>query len=114
MDLDKLVQRLAAETGDPVAQRIAKRLLDWKADDTTVEQLRESVDRLLAARGTGAPRNDDDVRRLWCAFRDDAVDGIGGMTINERLYWFSLFQRFDESEAEHDRLRIYRKLHASP
>ena len=51
---------------------------------------------------------------LWKAFRDDAIQGIGGMTMNERLYLFGLFERFDLSNTEEQKNVVYRKLLAKP
>ena len=36
--------------------------------------------------------------RNWCHFRELAIDGIGGMTMNERLYVFGLFELWGESD----------------
>ncbi len=52
--------------------------------------------------------------RLWLSFRGDAIRGVGGMTMNERLWAFSLFERFDSCKFEVERLEMYGKLHAKP
>jgi hypothetical protein len=44
-------------------------------------------------------------------FKKEAIEGIGGMTMNERLYWFGLFDLWDNSD-EDDKNRIRNKLHA--
>jgi hypothetical protein len=51
---------------------------------------------------------------MWSLFRDEAISGIGGMTMNERLYAFSLSERFDACTDENSRLVIYKKLHTTP
>ena len=38
---------------------------------------------------------------------------LGGMTMNERLYWFGLLDGYDKCSTEDDRLVIYAKLHAA-
>jgi len=54
------------------------------------------------------------IYHMWSSFRDEAITGIGGMTMNERLYYFGLFERFDDCEDQHARLVLYKKLHANP
>ncbi len=49
---------------------------------------------------------------MWSDFRDSAINGIGGMTINERLYWFGLFDQFDKSVTQSEKENIYSKLMA--
>jgi len=44
---------------------------------------------------------------LWNTFREDAIHGIGGMTMNERLYFFGLFERFDASRSKKEKDTIY-------
>ena len=65
---------------------------------------------------TWIENNEDHLKiyQLWSSFRDEAISGIGGMTMNERLYWFGLFSRFDDCTNEETKLLVYRKLHAKP
>ena len=113
MNLDELANYLSAGFSDPVVQQLAAVLLDWKADTSTAQDLRESVERYI---GNTSIRREEDHKKVydtWSSFRDNAIDGIGGLTMNERLYWFGLFDRFDSS-ANEEKLIIYRKLHARP
>ena len=114
MHLDELAHRIASVSDDPLVQRLPKLLRDWKFDDTTVEQLRESVERYIGNSWIQSTRHHEDVYGLWSTFRDEAITSIGGMTMNERLYWFSLFPLFDACETDDDRSRFYKKLLASP
>lgn len=50
---------------------------------------------------------------VWSAFRREAIDGISGMTMNERLYCFDLFESFDSASTK-QRVKINEKLCASP
>ena len=89
-------------------------LRDWKSDDTSVEKLRDSVERYVGKSWIESTEEHEQVYGLWSKFRDEAIEPIGGMTMNERLYWFDLFAPFDACNTEDDRARIYSKLLASP
>ena len=45
-------------------------------------------------------------------FNVNAIDGLSELTLNERLYWFGLFEYWDCSD-ENDQNIIRRKLHAN-
>jgi len=53
---------------------------------------------------------------VWVAgvWNLQGIDGIGGMTMNERLWSFGLFDRFDLSQENKEKRIIYQKLHAKP
>jgi len=113
MNLAELATHLSGSFTDPVIHRLAAVLRAWKADTSTAQDLRETVERYL---GNKWIARDDEHRKAydaWSSFRDSAIGGIRGMTINERLYWFGLVDRFDAS-AGPQKLIIYRKLHAEP
>lgn len=114
MDLDELAQRISAASADPVVQQLSKILRDWKSDDRTVEHLREAVERYFGNSWIDSTSDHEAVYGLWSTFRDEAIAPIGGMTMNERLFWFSLFPSFDACETEDERAFFYRKLLASP
>ena len=114
MDLDSLAQSISAVSEDPAVRRLSNLLLDWKSDETTVEQLRERVERYIGNSWIESRRDHETVYQLWSTFRDQAILGIGGMTMNERLWWFGLFSLFDECETDYDREHFYKKLLASP
>ena len=113
MNLDELANHLHTGFSDPVVHRLGTVMLNWKMDTSTVEDLRERVDRYIGNSWIGREEDHQKVFTLWSSFRDGAIGGIGGMTMNERLYWFGLFDRFDGS-AKDERLTIYRKLDATP
>ena len=114
VNLDDLIKEIRAISPEPPVQGAADVLLAWKASDATAEELRSTVERYLG--NVWIEREQDHARiyAMWSAFSREAVDAIQGMTMNERLYWFGLFARFEASAGETSRLAVYKKLHASP
>lgn len=114
MDLDELAQRISAASHDPVVQRLVTILREWKHDETTVVELRESVERYLGNSWIESTNEHEDVYAQWSKFREETINLIDGMTMNERLSSFGLFRLFDACETDDDRARLYSKLLASP
>ena len=114
VNLDELADQIGATSGEAVVQRLSAILRGWKSDDTTAEELRETVERYIGNTWIASTSDHEHIYGLWSEFRDNAIAGIGGMTMNERLYWFGLFPRYEACETGESRLRIYEKLHASP
>jgi hypothetical protein len=112
--LGELAERLMAMSRDPAVRGLAERLRDWQSDDTTVMQLRDSVERHIGHAWIESTSEHEQVHDLWSGFRREAIDPIAGMTMNERLYWFDLFARFDACETDEERACLYAKLLASP
>jgi hypothetical protein len=112
--LGELAEQISASSSAPIVQQLAKVLRDWKSDDASVEQLRESVERYIGNSWIESTGEHELVYGLWSKFRDEAIVPIGGLTMNERLYWFDLLAQFDACETEDDRARFYSKLLASP
>jgi hypothetical protein len=99
---------------DPAARRVAHRLLAWKDEDGTVEELDRSIERLIGHSWSERDADHARVYGLWSDFRERAILPIGGMTMNERLHWFGLSDVFDACEDDAARARIYHKLLARP
>ena len=114
MNIDKLADAIRHVSKEKIVQRLADLLMEWKHNQDTVEDLRTTVERYI---GNSWVEQDEDharIYRMWSSFRDKAIAGIAGMTMNERLYWFCLFDEFGDSPDEKAKLKIYRKLLASP
>ncbi|KAB7619446.1 hypothetical protein [Alkalilimnicola sp. S0819] len=113
MTIDELAQGIRAASPEPVVQRLAEKLENWKRTEATVEDLRSQIEKYIGHTWVETSEVQKKVYRMWAAFCGDAIGGIGGMTMNERLYLFGLVAQFDSCRAEECRLRIYRKLLAS-
>ncbi len=111
--LGELAQQVSQTSSDPVVQGLAKLLRDWQSDDSSVEKLRDSVERYVGNSWIESNEEHERIYSLWSKFRDEAVEPIGGMTMNERLYWFDLLAHFDDCDTDDARARIYSKLLAS-
>lgn len=112
MTIDELAQNIRFISKENQVQRFADLLYDWKRNDQTVEKLSITIDRYI---GHSWIEDNDSHRRifnLWSSFRDNVISGIGGMTMNERLYCFGLIDDFDACQNEKSKLRIYKKLMA--
>lgn len=114
LNIDELAAAIRSISPEESAQRLADLLMEWKRDDTTAEDLKPHIERAIGYIWFSTDAVHSEVYRLWSDFRGHAIDGIGAMTLNERLHWFGLFQHFDEAKTQEARLRIYAKLHARP
>ena len=114
MNIDELAQEIRSVSDENLVQKLADLLIEWKQDQSTVEDLKNKAERYI---GNAWIEEDEDHRKIyqmWSSFRDKAISGIGAMTMNERLYFFGLSEQFDDRESEEDHLRIYKKLMAKP
>jgi hypothetical protein len=112
MNLDELVQEVRAVSTDLAVQGVADQLAAWKESSATADDLSVALERYIGNVWIGSIQDHDRVYALWSAFRQSAISAIGGMTMNERLYRFRLFERFDSLQNDADRQALYRKLHA--
>ena len=114
MNLDELARAFRSISDEPLLNELAQCLEAWKTDDRNVKELETTVERLFG--NTWLPGEEIHAKAygFWKAFRDEVIRGIGGMTMNERLYFFGLFERFDSSNTEREKHAIYSKLLANP
>lgn len=104
MNLDEVADTFKAESDTPELQHLGEILLEWKEDDSTVTELDERVESCL-----DEVQIDEatllEARSTWDSFQEK-IKNIGGMTMNERLYHFSLFSRYEDGEEDivHDKL----------
>lgn len=97
MTLDELVDSIPDNESE-LKQSLAEWILYWKNDETGVHRL----DSMLGKwHGNVWFKNDFDSNNLWkniLNFKSQIIDKIGGMTLNERLYHFSLMEIWDNSD----------------
>ncbi len=114
MELDELVNAIRQTSSDAVALKLAAVLSSWKDDKSDAKELETTVERFIGNTWIDSKTEHEKIYSLWSQFRDDAMHGIGGMTMNERLDLFSLFPRWDSAHTEEERKAIYAKLLANP
>ena len=114
MNLDELAQAFRNISNEKLLDDLAQYIEGWKSDNQNANELKAMVEKFFD--NTGLPNEEDHQKAysLWEAFMNDAIEGIGGMTMNERLYLFSLFERFDASSTEEEKQVVYSKLLAKP
>ncbi|MBU2863338.1 hypothetical protein KO489_05740 [Reinekea forsetii] len=112
MNYDEYIEEVREYSGDEVVARLVSHLNDWKADNTNAWELADSVERFFGNSWITSEETHSHLYKLWTGFKVQAISGIGGLTMNERLYWFGLFERF-ESTCEAEQQVIYAKLCAN-
>jgi len=110
-DIRQELMNLRGRLGSPDAALVdlfLDRLSRWSGDDSTVEKLLGDLDRILGQLWFSSHEAHATVALIIARLRD-TVAAIGGMTMNERLFFFDLLDRWDQTpDAERDTL--YQKL----
>jgi hypothetical protein len=114
LTIDETASAISRSSPDDFVQGMARLLVDWKLSAANVDELRTQVERYIGHGWIADDSTHAFVYGLWSAFCTNAIDGIGGMTINERLFFFGLFEAFDNADTPQVREAIYAKLLAAP
>jgi hypothetical protein len=109
LHLDKIVDFIPE--CEPKA-RLSRWVERWKSDDSDVGKLSALIEKWHGNVWFGDRQAQNDFYERFQEFRKEAVRNIGGMTMNERLYWFGSFDHRDSS-ANESRGRIRTKLRAN-
>jgi len=112
MNLDELTKNIRRISKEEVLQKLANHISEWKTDEKNAIDLRESVERFLGNTWFEKQAEFDKVYEMWTEFKSSAIDGIGGMTMNERLYCFGLLELFDKELNNKEQEKFYAKLMA--
>ena len=107
MDIDELAKTIRSVSPESVVQKLADILIDWKSNPSTARELEERIERYIGNTWIKKDGDHETIYSYWSTFRDNAIHGIGGMTMNERLYWFGLFDEFDKSPRVYILFRQY-------
>ena len=112
MNLDAYILEARKFDSDPAVGRLIQLFSEWKQDSSSVIQLGQSIERFFGNTWIEPSAAHEELYRKWRDFKIDAVDNIGGKTMNERLWLFSLLDVFDNAKPE-ERTLLYNKLLAS-
>ena len=112
MNLDELTKHIRKVSKEEIVQKLANNIQEWKTDERNAVELRENVERFRGNMWIEKRTDFDKVYGMWTEFRNSAIDGIGGMTMNERLYLFGLFDLFDNAKNDAEQEKFYGKLMA--
>jgi len=112
MNYDEYIEEARKYSSDEVVARLVSHLDKWKMNNTNAVELADSTERLFGNSWITSEETHNHLYKLWSNFKTQAISGIGGMTMNERLYWFGLFERFEKA-SELEQQVIYEKLRAS-
>jgi len=103
MNLDELVNSVPE---DDLRENLSRWVGEWKQDDKDIEALAY----LIGKWHGNVWFQDTDASNIFHSefqiFKSAAIDNVGGLTLNERLYWFGLFEAWERgNEITHKRLR---------
>ena len=112
MNLDELILNIKnLSEGNISVSGLILYLADWKVNNKTVQELNQTIEKF---RDSFWPNeNESNLLKILTTlydFQNEIILNIGGMTINERLYLFSLFDRFDSCKNNNGKETIYHKL----
>jgi len=114
MTIDELASSISDTSTDAVVQGLARLLVQWKRNTANVHELRSQVDRYVGNSWIADDSTHAVVYGLWSAFCSTAIEGIGNMSMNERLFHFGLLNEFDNANTHQAGEGIYAKLLATP
>jgi len=111
MNLDDLVQSIP-NSENALRDGFARLIDVWKRSAESLERLDYLVTKWHGNVSFHKTKDSDIFLQNWRNFKTETIDGINAMTVNERLYFFGLFELWDESDEEF-RAVLRRKLEAN-
>jgi hypothetical protein len=109
MNLDELVNSVPEVK---LREQISHGVNEWKKDDSAIEKLVYLIEKW---HGNVWFEDTDASNEFYARFQEfkrTAIERVGGLTLNERLYWFGLFEQWDNAN-EMKKAQIRTKLHAN-
>ncbi|RTY85447.1 hypothetical protein [Flavobacterium sp. GT3R68] len=110
MNLDELVNSIP-DSELELKKNFRNHIEDWKRNTESVTHLESQIGKWHGNVWFENTEVSNQFYIDYCSFRDESIKNIGGMTINERLYQFSLFDLWDLNDTE-TQMNIRKKLNA--
>jgi hypothetical protein len=110
MNLDELFESIP-NSDIELKNQLKVFISDWKRNSTSLEELTSMIGKWHGNVWFSTDKTSNQFYENWNEFKENAINSIGGMTMNERLYRFGLFEIWDKSNTE-DQERIRFKLKA--
>jgi hypothetical protein len=110
MNIDELTNKIRKVSSEKNVQDLAELIQQWKTDEKNAIELKENIERYFGNAWIDKKSDFENIYGMWSDFRDSAINIIGGMTMNERLYWFGLFELFENLKNDNEKEKYYRKL----
>lgn len=108
--LDTLISRIKSVSDDTIVQKLANEISNWKVSKDNVKQLESTIDRFIGTSWIAKDNHHEQVYSIWTDFKEESIKLIHGMTMNERLFAFSLMNKFDTCKTVEEQDLIYKKL----
>ena len=96
MNLDELVESISKSDAE-LKNQLKIIVEKWKMDSSSTNDLDYMIGKWHGNVWFSSDKNSNLFYKNWCDFKSDAIDSINGMTMNERLFWFGLFDIWDIS-----------------
>ena len=104
MNLDDLCNSISEKE---LRTNITHWVTEWKQNDKSVHDLSDMIDKWHGNVWFKDENASNDFLNNFQEFKRFAIDNIGGLTVNERLYLFGLFDAWDnQGEITKQRLRL--------
>ena len=112
MNLDELITKINELADDDSLNDLLGIFNEFKKNNKTVLELEHTIEKFIDSywpkKGNGIK-----IINLLNEFKNTNIKNITGMTMNERLFLFCLFDRFDSCKTDSKKEIIYKKLLAN-
>lgn len=103
MNLDELVNSVPE---NDLREKLSRWVGEWKQDDKDIEELASLIGKWHGNVWFQETDASNKFHSEFQSFKRAAIENIGGLTLNERLYWFGLFEAWESgNETTQNRLR---------
>jgi hypothetical protein len=99
MNIDELVESIQ-NSDIELKKQLEFLIKKWKTDTSSIEDLSLMIEKWHGNVWFSSDKNSNHFYENWKRLKDNAINSIGGMTMNERLYWFGLLEIWDNSNSD--------------